>query len=74
VAGYEKTIDRYEKTQEALSFTGITFGEVYWAMGEYDVVGILEAPDDETITAALLAVASLGNIRTTTCARSTSVK
>jgi uncharacterized protein with GYD domain len=43
-------------------------------LGKYDVVGILEAPDDETITAALLAVASLGNIRTTTCARSTSVK
>jgi uncharacterized protein with GYD domain len=29
-------------------------------------VGIVEAPDDETATAALLSVAGQGNIRTTT--------
>jgi uncharacterized protein with GYD domain len=39
---------------------------VYLTMGEYDLVAITEAPNDETITAALLAQAMLGNVRSTT--------
>ena len=35
-----------------------------WAMRS--VVGIVEAPDDQTLAAGLLAVAGQGNIRTTT--------
>jgi uncharacterized protein with GYD domain len=35
-------------------------------MGVYDVVAIVEAPDDETATAAALKVSALGNVRTTT--------
>ncbi len=35
-------------------------------MGPYDLVGILEAPDDESATAFLLEAASRGNIRSTT--------
>ena len=35
-------------------------------MGPYDLVGIIEAPDDETATAFLLEVASQGNVRSTT--------
>jgi uncharacterized protein with GYD domain len=31
-----------------------------------DIVATVEAPDDETVTAAMLKVASLGNVRTTT--------
>ena len=30
------------------------------------MVGIIEAPDDQTLTAALLAAGAQGNIRTTT--------
>jgi uncharacterized protein with GYD domain len=35
-------------------------------VGPYDIVAILEAPDDESATAALLEGGTLGNIRTTT--------
>jgi uncharacterized protein with GYD domain len=35
-------------------------------MGVYDVVLILEAPDDKAVAAALLGLASLGNVRTQT--------
>jgi uncharacterized protein with GYD domain len=45
---------------------GVSFKEIYWTVGPYDLVGIVEAPDDETATAALLSVAGQGNIRTTT--------
>lgn len=37
-----------------------------WTMGAYDVVAIVEAPDDETVTATALKMGSLGNVRTTT--------
>jgi len=32
-------------------------------MFAYDAVGIVEAPDDETVSAFLLKVSSLGNVR-----------
>ena len=37
--------------------------EEYWTMGAYDGVVIMEAPDDETISAFILKVGSLGNVR-----------
>ena len=40
--------------------------QVYWTVGSYDLVGILEAPDDESATAFLLEVGTRGAVRTTT--------
>ena len=39
---------------------------LYWTLGQYDIVAVVEAPDDETITALALRVGALGNVRTTT--------
>ncbi len=66
VKNFKETVDRYEAAQEALSKAGASFREIYWTVGPYDLVGILDAPDDETATAALLTVGGQGNIRTTT--------
>ncbi len=40
--------------------------QTYWTAGPYDVVYILEAPDEESATAFLLDVGSRGVVRTTT--------
>jgi uncharacterized protein with GYD domain len=40
--------------------------QLYWTVGPYDIVAILEAPDDESATAFLLEAGSRGNVRTTT--------
>jgi uncharacterized protein with GYD domain len=45
---------------------GVEFTNVYWTLGSHDIVSIVEAPDDQTLAAALLTVAGQGNIRTTT--------
>jgi uncharacterized protein with GYD domain len=66
VKNFKDTVDRYEAAQEALSKAGVSFREIYWTVGPYDLVGIVDAPDDESATAALLSVAGQGNIRTTT--------
>ncbi len=35
-------------------------------MGHHDIVAVIEAPDDESITAMMLELTAEGNIRTTT--------
>jgi uncharacterized protein with GYD domain len=41
---------------------GLKIVEEYWTMGAYDAVVIFEAPDDETMSAFILKVGSLGNV------------
>ena len=45
---------------------GATVKDVFWTLGEYDVVAIVEAPDDVSMTALGLSSGALGNIRTQT--------
>jgi uncharacterized protein with GYD domain len=45
---------------------GVSFKSIYWTLGNHDIVSIVEAPDGETLAAALLKLASQGNLRTTT--------
>jgi uncharacterized protein with GYD domain len=66
VKNYKDTVDRYEGAQETIGASGATFRDCYWTIGPYDIVAILDAPDDETATAALLSIGGQGNIRTTT--------
>jgi uncharacterized protein with GYD domain len=40
--------------------------QAYWTVGAYDMVTIFEAPDEESLSAHLLEIGSLGNVRTTT--------
>jgi uncharacterized protein with GYD domain len=46
--------------------SGATVKEVYWTLGQYDVVAIVEAPDDVSMTALGLSAGRLGNVRTQT--------
>jgi uncharacterized protein with GYD domain len=45
---------------------GVTVKDLYWTLGHYDLVLVLDAPDAATVTAVGLAAASLGNVRTET--------
>lgn len=53
---------RYEAFRVAAEKLGVTVKGVYYTVGHYDVVLILEG-QDEAITAALLKTGSLGNVR-----------
>ena len=39
---------------------------IYWTQGKYDIVTTIDAPDDQTAMAALIAIGGLGNVRTET--------
>ena len=45
---------------------GVKLKDIYWTVGHYDAVAIIEGPDDESVTAALLSLGSHGNVRTET--------
>jgi uncharacterized protein with GYD domain len=51
--------------EQAKSF-GCEMKEIYWTLGQYDIVSIVEAPNDESLTAFGLALGSAGNVRTQT--------
>jgi uncharacterized protein with GYD domain len=45
---------------------GCEMKQIYWTLGEYDIVTVIEAADEEGFTAFGLALGSAGNVRTQT--------
>lgn len=66
VAGFKDSVDRYEAAQAAFEAMGVSFESTYWTLGSHDIVGVIDAPDGETLAAVLLKLGSQGNVRTTT--------
>ena len=60
------TTKRAEAIKEMGRKAGVGIKEQYWTIGHYDIATIIEAPDDATLTALLLSVGKLGNVRTQT--------
>ena len=44
----------------------VSLAQVYWTVSAHDLVGLMEAPEIESLSAFLLELGSAGNIRTTT--------
>ncbi len=42
---------------------GVKVSEIVWTLGQYDLVAICEAPNDEAIAACSLSVGRLGNVK-----------
>jgi uncharacterized protein with GYD domain len=66
VERFADSVDRYEAARGDFEKMGVNFKSIYWTLGNHDIVSIVEAPDGETLAAALLKLASQGNLRTTT--------
>ena len=60
------TCDRAATFQAAAEKMGVKVTGQYWTLGASDGVLVLEAPNEEAATAALLHLGSLGNMRTQT--------
>ena len=60
------TVHRREQADALAEKHGARIAQVYWTVGPYDLVAIVEAPNDESATAMLLELSSAGNLRTTT--------
>ena len=45
---------------------GVTVKEIVWTQGRYDVVTVVEAPDESAAMSLSLSLSALGNVRTET--------
>jgi uncharacterized protein with GYD domain len=66
IRNYRDTVERASGFRGMVEQAGGRVREQLWTMGAYDIVAIVEAPDDATATGVMLQVSSLGNVRTTT--------
>ncbi len=57
---------RLDAARKELTSMGGSFREFFLTMGDYDMVGICEAPDDAVMARFTLKVGSAGNVRTRT--------
>jgi len=58
---------RLEAGRKAYEAAGMKMTDFYMTTGRYDMVAIVEAPDDVTLAKAILVSAAQGNFTTETC-------
>jgi uncharacterized protein with GYD domain len=56
---------RAKAAHDMVKETGVNM-QLFYTLGKYDFVAIIEVPKDDDIMAILLCLGSMGNIRTTT--------
>ncbi|HKE38680.1 MAG TPA: GYD domain-containing protein [Casimicrobiaceae bacterium] len=61
-----ETLKRARGVRELFASMGVNAREFFWTLGQYDVVLTFDAPDDETMMRATLAVVKQGYLKTTT--------
>ena len=66
IRGVKDSPKRADAFKALAKKAGANVKELYWTLGSYDIVTIVEAPDVETITALGLSIGKLGNVRTET--------
>jgi uncharacterized protein with GYD domain len=55
---------RAEAFRQMAQTFGVTVKDIFWTQGRYDIVTVVEAPDELSATALNLSLSALGNIRT----------
>jgi uncharacterized protein with GYD domain len=66
IQNFRDTTKRADAFKQLLEQHGGKLIGLWWTLGEYDIVVVSEAPDDETHTAIALQLGSLGSVRTQT--------
>jgi uncharacterized protein with GYD domain len=63
IRNIKDTVKRGDAAMAEAQKMGMKIVEEYWTMGAYDAVVVLEAPDDETMSAFILKIGALGNVK-----------
>ena len=64
VENVKESPQRLDAAKKAFKGMGAELKEFYLVMGQYDIILVSEAPDDETVAKIALILGSLGNVRT----------
>ncbi|MGH2588301.1 MAG: GYD domain-containing protein [Dehalococcoidia bacterium] len=62
----QDTVRRAREAREENERRGFKVQGLYWTQGQYDLVAIVDAPDEQSMMAGLLNVAGAGNVRSET--------
>jgi uncharacterized protein with GYD domain len=57
---------RADAFKEMAKTFGVTVKDIVWTQGRYDIVTIIEAPDESSAMSLNLSLGALGNVRTET--------
>jgi uncharacterized protein with GYD domain len=57
------TTKRAAAAKEAAAKFGVNMRDIYWTMGDCDMVAVLEADSEQALASFNLAIASQGNVR-----------
>jgi uncharacterized protein with GYD domain len=63
IRNIKDTVKRGDAAVAEAEKMGMKIVEEFWTMGAYDVAVVVEAPDDATMSAFILKIASLGNVK-----------
>jgi uncharacterized protein with GYD domain len=74
IQNIKDTTKRADAFKSAAKKAGCTVKEIYWTQGQFDNVMIMDAPDDASVTAVLMSLGKLGNVRTQTLRAFTAVE
>ena len=66
IRNIKDTIKRHEVSMAEAEKMGMKIVHAFWTMGGYDVIVLLDAPDDETMRAFALKTSSWGSVKTHT--------
>ena len=66
VTNVKDSPSRLDAGRKALKKIGVKIKDTYLTMGRYDLVCIIDAPDDEAYASAMLQLGSQGNVQTET--------
>jgi uncharacterized protein with GYD domain len=66
IQGIQESPKRAAAFKATAKKMGVKVTGLYWTLGAFDGVILSEAPNDETVTAVMLSLASQGNVHTTT--------
>ncbi len=62
----KETVNRADAARKAFESAGAKIIDIYWTLGQYDIVVISEIPDGESAYRLFLTLGMQGNVRTTT--------
>ena len=66
IKNVKETTKRYDAAVPFAEKMGVRVIQFLYTMGGYDIVAIFEAKDEESMNAFSLALASMGNVKSTT--------
>ena len=65
IRNVKDTLQRADRADQLGEKYGVKMERLYWTVGPHDLVGILEAPDEEAVSAFALELGATGSVRTT---------